>query len=626
MEVGTFHMEQNIFVSESKPLERIILREYQVKALDEIKKGWLGNRLGNTFNSQLLVLSTGLGKTICFAALADWVIKQHDGRVLVLAHREELLEQAEEKIRRVIGGEVAIGREQAGNRASVQFDKIVTASVATLGRSITEPGAGVFVDGVMQSVTKPNDRLARFPRDHFKLIIIDEAHHSTADTYKNILNYFAGPDSNTWVLGVTATPKRTDKESLREVYKRVAFKMDIVDGTKLGFLAPVVSHRVSSRTDLDGVKTTAGDFNIKALAERVNNQERNSLIVSTYLERFKGQQCIVFATDLDHARAIDSEFDRLGVVSAAISGDMGKDERREAIKAFKEGRVEVLTNFGVLTEGFDHERLSVIINARPTKSRLLLTQIVGRGTRLHPQKEKCDFVEIVDNHSEETATCAEIFGFKQKFDCEAVSFVDCIRMAEAMEIEKEYFNAWILDSVSEMQRRFSLATPDDPSGSGKPNWDGDRDDRVADRFDSRYRYYSTSGGSFKLNYTDRGTREMPINPPNKYLVRIEPDGMGGYTSTLSIVKKGEPAQKLYLFECYTVLEAAHKVEDCIQENYSDWDILLNLKAGWRKKAAGEPCTDKQWSMIQKFKLSRGRSKHEITKADAMEIISKFFNK
>ena len=592
-----------------------IARAYQAEAKAEVIKGFTGNRLGNTFTKQLVVLATGLGKTPLFADVAKWVMETQHGRVLILAHREELLEQAEDKTRWVVGEQAAIGWEQGARWANPKADQIVLASVPTLGRAVTAIDASEYdgITGAMVKFTRPNDRLSRFPRDHFKLIIIDEAHHATASTYQNILNYF----ENAWVLGVTATSKRGDKDSLHDVFDRVAFKMDIVEGTKKGHLNPITCHRVKSTTSLDGLKTTAGDFNIAALANRVNNAERNSLVVRTYLEKFAGSQAIVFATDLDHARAIDQEFETKGVASYAITGDMDKNERREAIRRFKSGEIQILTNFGVLTEGFDYDLLGTIINARPTQSMLLLTQIAGRLTRKHVDKVLANFVEIVDGHSEKTATCAQIFDFKQKFEANGHDFLDCIQLAEKCEAEKDYFNPWVCLSYQEIVDRFARATDQNPFGNDRVvQGPAEQDVEQSDRFDSRYRYYSCGGGAYKLVHNDRDTRQ-------KYVCRIEPDGMGGHLATISQTQDRE-TKRLYQFQERTTLAAAKRIEDTIMARFKHFDILLNIGAAWRKRAATEPATEKQMFMIRKFKLERGRT--DISKADAIEILSKFFNK
>lgn len=598
--------------NQPKPRQKINLRWYQEEGIEKLMRGWLGTHGTNFHRRQLMVLATGLGKTICFAAISHKITETFKGRVLILAHREELLEQALDKTKDVYASlgdapsEEIFGWEQGARKAHLE-DKIVVASVATLGRSISDPTRREYKNGVFTSPEGPNDRLARFPKDHFKLIVIDEAHHATADTYQRIVEHF--PDA--WVLGVTATPKRSDKESLKNVFDRVAYKMDIVDGTRHGFLVPLMPRRVSSKTDLAGIKTTAGDFNIKALAERVNNAERNSLIVQTYLDDYKDRQCIVFATDLDHARALDVEFGNAGIKSCAISGDMDKEDRRYSIDAFKRGEITVLTNYGVLTEGFDHASLDLIINARPTKSMLLLTQIAGRGTRLFDGKPWCDFVEITDNHSEETATCAQIFGFNHTFDNEGKDMLYCVARAEQMEKERDDFNPWVWRSISEMELRFKQK--DEWAAASVPN------QRNAPHYDNVFRFYllGTDVYGFKVRDSQKG---------EKVRTRVYPDPLGGYTAEFFYQgKDDEKETKTHAWECNTLYDATARVAAHMKICFPEITRMQDVNAPWKRKAAGEPCTDKQFYLLQKFRLTRGRTRDEITKLKASQELDAFFN-
>lgn len=578
------------------------LRPYQDESIEKLKRGWLATHGTNFHKNQLLVLATGLGKTVVFSNIADWIYNDFtNGHVLILAHREELLEQAEDKLKRVMGLDDfrayhLIQREQGSNYA--QEAPIISASVPTWG---VNRGSGEW-----------NERMSRFPRDYFKLIIVDEAHHATAASYRHILDYF----ESAWVLGVTATPKRGDKQSLKKVFSRTAYKMDIVDGMRGGYLCPVVSHRVSSRTDLSRVRTTAGDFNLKDLAKTVNNVDRNNLIVESYKDQCRAigveRQCVVFATDLEHARALREDFNHAGIRCETISGDMPKDERRQFIKDFKEKRIKVLTNYGVLTEGFDYEELDLIVSARPTKSALLLTQILGRGTRwpkeIMPDK-LLDFIEIIDLHSDETATAAAIFGFHQKFDCEGFDFLHCIELAEDMEKKKDYYSPWSALSFSRMVQDFERAMPTrGPNATNSNNW----------FFDNRYRFIVTSGNNLILKHRD--TEE-----DKNYVVRVTESPLGGYEGTIS-ERVDRTERRLYIFDGDTRLDVVQKLESTLQKNWPKWDVLLNVNARWRQKAQGEPCTDKQWALIQKMNLARGAPRQSISKGKAMDMISRAFNR
>jgi superfamily II DNA or RNA helicase len=585
-----------------KGKREIVLRPYQETGLSSIKNLFLAQRR----NRQLYILATGGGKTIVFSHLAKWMIER-EKKILILAHREELLEQAEEKLRWIVPDNTLIQTEQGERIASLDAH-IVLASVPTLGRSTS-------------------NRILKWPRDHFGLVICDEAHHATAQTYRNILEYFvSGPDILS--LGVTATPHRHDEESLQEIYDVVAHKKDMLDLMNEGYLVPVVSHRVSSKTDLSKVRTTAGDYNLKDLAATVNNEERNTLIVETYVKRFRDKQGLVFATDLDHVHRLTEEFNKVGVRAHAISGDMDKLERKMAIDAFREKQVDLLVNFGVLTEGFDVEHLDLIISARPTQSSLLLTQIIGRGTRTYPNKTHLDFVEIIDYHSHKTQTAAKIFGFRQEFDCEEHNFLECIKEAERLQGEKEFFNPYACMSWSEMLLCYERSTRVNPAGrlplslgegavggAGAEDVFSDAEVEARGYYDSRYRYYVGRNGSLRMLHRDADTE-------SRYLIQIFENGLGGYQSRMVRkplqAKASHPAELVVEFATPSKQGAVKGIEEFIIQHLSHWDRLLWIKAPWRSKK--DPCSDKQWAMLESMGIT-DLPREQVTKVMASDLIS-----
>ena len=217
-----------------------------------------------------------------------------------------------------------------------------------------------------------------------------------------------------------------------------------------------MSYRISSTTDLSRVRTTAGDYNLKDLSAAVNNEERNNLIVETYLRKFHGKQALVFATDLDHVERLTEQFNKVDVKTASVTGDLDKNIRRGVIEDFKSGKIQIVVNYGCLTEGFDHDALSVIIMARPTQSPLLLTQCIGRGNRLHKSKVLNEVVEIVDYHSEKTATVASLFSFKKVFDCEGHNFLECTDKAIELQNQLPSYNPYSTSSWTEMCAKFQM--------------------------------------------------------------------------------------------------------------------------------------------------------------------------
>lgn len=301
--------------------------------------------------STVAVLATGLGKTQIFSAIA----KHWPGRVLVLAHRSELIEQARARLEEMTGELVAV--EQAGFRAGAE--RLVVATVQTLYRE---------------------SRLARFKRNHFSLVIIDECHHGVARTYRAITEYFGAAK----ILGVTATPDRADEKALGKVFESVAFRMDINEGIDAGYLVPLRGVEVAiQELDLSHIKSSKGDLAEGELDDEM--MKHATSVTHKVVELVPGKSCVVFTPGVKSAHLFAECFNALVPGSAAaIDGGTPKDERKHVIREFRAGRIRYLCNCMVATEGFDAPNTEVVVMARPTKSRSLYAQCVGRGTRVLP--------------------------------------------------------------------------------------------------------------------------------------------------------------------------------------------------------------------------------------------------
>lgn len=326
------------------------LRPYQREAVTAIHGKLMEHR------STLLVMATGLGKTQTFGAIAaHW-----PGRVLVLAHRFELLDQAVNRLRQMARGRRRVGLEQAESWASDQ--EIIVGSVQTVGNARGEA------------------RIKRFNANPFSLVIVDEAHHATATTYRRVLDAF--PSAR--VLGVTATPDRGDGTALGEIFESVAYQRDIEAGIGDGYLVPVsVRQVILEHVDLSAVKTTAGDLNIGQLdAEMV---KANEAVAKKCLELCGDRKTIVFTTKVATAHDLVAHFnkEREGC-AVAVDGEMDWQKRAAALRDHRNGRYQFLINVGIATEGYDCPEVSCVAIARPTKSRALYTQMAGRGLRVLP--------------------------------------------------------------------------------------------------------------------------------------------------------------------------------------------------------------------------------------------------
>ncbi|HET6279432.1 MAG TPA: DEAD/DEAH box helicase, partial [Polyangia bacterium] len=338
------------------------LRPYQVEAVQAIQDALKLTR------STLLVMATGLGKTQVFGAVtAAW---PKPGRVLVLAHRDELLDQARRRLQQMTGEYVDL--EQAEFRAS---------------------GARIVV-GSVQTLSRPK-RLERFPQDAFELVIVDEAHHAIAATYRRVLKWF----EHAKVLGVTATPDRQDEQGMHNVFESVAYKREIEDGIKDGFLCPIrVTQIQVDKIELSAVRTTAGDLNQGDLDAVMSTEEVLHGVVDPTMKEAGDRRTIVFTTSVANAHRMAEIFNRYRIGCAqAVDGETATDKRRAILAGHKRGDFQFLVNVGVLTEGYDDPGVACVAMARPTKSRALYAQCAGRGLRIAPGKADCLLLDFVGN-------------------------------------------------------------------------------------------------------------------------------------------------------------------------------------------------------------------------------------
>lgn len=324
------------------------LRPYQTAAIAAVRE-----QFDRGVSSTLLVLPTGTGKTVCFAELDRGWIAVGD-RTLVLAHRTELLEQAAKKHRDVgVRCEIDQGDRRASSSAMV-----VIASVQTLR------GA----------------RLLRYPRDWFRKIVVDEAHHAAATGYQQILDHFEGAQ----VLGVTATPKRLDGKPLGDTFKTVAFMYEMRTAIAEQYLVPLVARRVRvADLDLRSVKVVRGDLDQGELARILTAEKALHAMVSPLVQLAGDRKTLVFCVDVAHAKAVAEVLNRHKPGSAlALDGKAKQAERRAAVDLFARGAIQYLVNCELYTEGFDEPSVACVAMLRPTQSWTLFCQMLGRGTRL----------------------------------------------------------------------------------------------------------------------------------------------------------------------------------------------------------------------------------------------------
>ena len=339
------------------------LRPYQQEAREAVEHQW------REVDRTLLVLPTGCGKTIVFASVTADRVSAGD-RVLILAHRGELLEQAADKLRQAVGLGCAV--EKAGESCLGSWYRVVVGSVQTLMRE---------------------KRLEQFPPDYFGTIVIDEAHHAVSDSYRRILDHF----SDAKVLGVTATPDRGDMRDLGAVFESLAYEYTLPRAIREGYLTPIQALTVPLTLDISGVSMQSGDFKASEI----------DTALDPYLEQIAGEMAqlcadrktVVFLPLVKTSQKFRDILNASGFRAAEVNGE--STDRAEVLADFDAGKYNVLCNSMLLTEGWDCPSVDCVVVLRPTKVRGLYCQMVGRGTRLNPGKGNLlllDFLWMTERH------------------------------------------------------------------------------------------------------------------------------------------------------------------------------------------------------------------------------------
>ena len=357
--------------------QRIKLRPYQGIGVEAVYDQWFVQCVRST----MLNMATGLGKSVCFAeTMRRWDVPTL-GKILLIAHRQELIFQA---IGHAMRAGLSSGIEMAGKHASGNEDVIV-ASVPTLNAS--RKCTACFGEGCdeCQGAGKVK-RFTRFnPRD-FGLIVIDEAHHATAVSYRNILTWFR-QNPNGKELLVTATPKRSDKVGLHNICDSVAYTMELRQAIDEGWLVPIKQKFVTvegldiSKVDIKAGKLNEGQVEAAFLGTDEDEERMLHSIVKPTIDEAAGRKTLVFASGKEHAEKLAACFNSHGVEVGVVVEDTDPTERAELIRRYSDGDLQILINCMVFTEGFDAPATEIIANCRPTKSESLYLQIIGRATR-----------------------------------------------------------------------------------------------------------------------------------------------------------------------------------------------------------------------------------------------------
>lgn len=380
------------------------LRPYQTEAKQAILSAWdEGQR------KTLLVLPTGCGKTVVFASVAENQVKKGH-RVLIMAHRGELLDQAADKLKDASGLDSVL--EKADSSSLGSFLPVTVGSVQSLAQE---------------------KRLSRFPGDYFQDIIVDEAHHCLSDSYQRVLGHF--PDAN--ILGVTATPDRGDMKNLGEFFDSKAYEYSMGDAIREGYLCPIKAQMIPLELDIGNVGISSGDFAAGEIGHALEPYlEQIAKEMVTYC---RGRKTVVFLPLIATSQKFCRMLNDVGLRAAEVNGN--SDDRAEVLADFENGKYDVLCNSMLLTEGWDCPSVDCIVVLRPTKIRSLYQQMVGRGMRLSPGKDHLlllDFLWMTARHDlcrpsaliSRDGKIAQMIDERMKSEEEGVDLIEAEEQAE----------------------------------------------------------------------------------------------------------------------------------------------------------------------------------------------------
>jgi len=542
---------------------KLQLRPYQSEALNAVRDAYKAGK-----RRVIVSLPTGTGKTVVFAHFPK--ILNMKKRLLVLAHREELLVQARNKFRSI---DPALKAEIEQARAVAAADaKVVIASVPTLARNPT--------------------RLSRLPPDEFSIIVVDEAHHAVAPSYRRIFDHFGlfEPRVSRYLIGFTATPRRGDKQGLGEVFEEVCYARDMREMIRDRYLCSLTGWRVDTDLSLDNVPVRHGDFVESQLARVVNTPLRNNLLVKAYRDFADGRRAIVFCVDVAHAKDVHHAFSTAGIRAASVWGELSRDERRSVLARFSAGEIDVVTNCNLLTEGFDEPRVDCVIMARPTRSKLLYAQMVGRGTRLHPDKNDLMVIDIADN-----SKTHHLPGLHSLF---SLPLNMNLSGGNVLEIEREIERLNRIQPWIDTSRIHSLA-----------------DLKLAAE---RIEFFNFDPPAELRSYTQNTWHSVPggyrLSLPNAEWISIEPNLLD--TWDVQLITVGEDAKPLARSE---TLAAAVQVGDrFVSANRPDARRVVERSAPWRNERPSE----KQKELLARYRIPLPDG---LTRGQAAQMISQLMS-
>lgn len=569
-------------------------RTYQKNAIDAVIHEYdTGTR------RMIISAATGSGKTIIVSKLYESIKTRLPGKMLFLAHREELVDQAIDKLR-IVNPDIKVDKEMAGHRADPVFADVIVASVATLGRKNTK-------------------RIEDYNWNTFDKIVIDEAHHTPAQSYKNILcaaDVFH-PNSPKLLLGITATPQRSDGKALADIYQKIVYVYSLRQAIEDGWLVDVRGLQLTTATNLNEVKQSAGDFQREDLSRAVNTPERNKRIVEVWQERGENRQTLAFTVDIDHAQKLALAFNEAGIKAEAVWGD--DKDRAQKLQDFRDGKIKMLCNCAVLTEGYDDWHIACVLLARPTMSAVLFSQMIGRGTRLQEgtgnlkaikftdpgwsnpvTKKDCLIIDVVDNCSKHSlVTLPSLMGLPGAFNLQGTSLVSAIHAIEAAQSKHSNIDFTKLKDITKLNEfiqsvnLFDVRFPEEVETNSDLMW-----------------FKATTGG-------------YRLTVPRSKLDNAKPGQVSIFQNMLGQWELVGCIENNPFHGIRSTMEEAFKVADEQIRNRTDF-MRMNLMrrhAEWHGKAA----TPGQFALLHKF-FPWKTFPNDLTRGQASKLIDERLSK
>lgn len=597
---SSFHSACSVLSGQSGPeatrlpaFQQIQLRDYQEECIQSVITS-----LQNGHKRLGISLATGAGKTVIFTQLIDRIKPTHPEatQTLILAHRRELVEQAARHCTNAYPGKV-VDIEMGNMHASGVAD-ITIASI--------------------QSLTS-GDRISKFDPKRFKLVLVDEAHHIVAPGYLRTLEHFGldqKREDSPSLVGVSATLSRFDGLRLGAAIDEIVYHKDYVDMIGEKWLSDVIFTTVESKADISGVRSGAnGDFQPGELSRVVNTEQVNEITVRSWLAKASERKStLVFCVDLAHVAGLTQSFRAHGKDAKFVTGDTPKVERSERLEAFKRGEFPVLVNCGVFTEGTDIPNIDCVILARPTRSRNLLVQMIGRGMRLHPGKTNCHIIDMVSSLETGIVTTPTLFGLDPSEVVLDASVDDMLALKDRKQAEEQ--RSKVVDSskppaVGTALRRSITFTEYDSVFDLIADTSGEKHIRSISQYawvqvgPSKYILSGPTGTYVRLERDDKAEGDEPMFAA--WEIRALPAG----------VAKSPYAAPRRLLTATSFTDAVHGADKYASEKFPNRFISRTQR--WRDG----PATEGQLKLLNKMRAEEDKlAATDITMGKAADMITK----